>query len=123
MPSSSFTSTLAQKGNSITYFTSFSPYTGVIDSGADHMSGNKGILSSFDSNSFYPSVTLADDSLSFVQGIGSANTTHSLSLSSMLYVLKFSLNLVSINKITRFSNCSVTFFLTHCLFQEHGTKK
>jgi len=55
------------------------------------MTGNKDILSSLDANSFHPSVTLADGYISFVQGIGAANVTSSLSLSYVLYVLKLPL--------------------------------
>ena len=63
------------------------------------------MLSSLDSNSFHPSVTLADGFISSVQGIDVANATSSLPLPYVLYVLNFSFHLLSISKITRSLNC------------------
>ena len=45
-----------------------------------------------------------------------------LFLSSVLYVLNFPFNLLSISKIIRFLNCSVIFFVTR-EFQELETRK
>ena len=71
---------------STTCFTSSSPHTWIIDSRtSNYMTGNKDILSSLDSNSFHPSLTLTDGFISSVQGIGVVNATSVLSLSSVLY--------------------------------------
>jgi len=47
----------------------------------------------------------------------------SLSLSSVLCVMKFSFNLLSISRIARSLNCWVTFFLLYCVFQKLETRK
>ena len=49
------------------------------------------ILSSLDSSTFHPSVILTDGYISCVQGTGATNAIFLLSLSYVLYVLKFSL--------------------------------
>ena len=46
-----------------------------------------------------------------------------LSLSSVLYVPKFPINLLSIYQLTNSHNCSVTFYPTHYVFQDLCTKK
>ena len=71
----------------------------------------------------FPSVTLANDSASFVRGIEIVNVTPSLSLSSVLYVLSFPFNLLLVSRISRGLNCSVNFYPTFCEFQIVKTKK
>jgi len=79
------TTTLARTGDPIVFLISSISPTWIIDSGAsDHMTGNKGIVSSLDSTYYFPSVTLFNGSTSSVQGIGFANATSFLSL---LFVL------------------------------------
>ena len=48
---------------------------------------------------------------------------HLLPLSYVLHVPKFSTNLLSISRITSDLKCSVTFFPTHCIFQDLHTKQ
>ena len=87
------------------------------------MNENKGIMSSFNSTCSFPSITLADGSTSSFQGIEIANATLSLSLSFVLYVPKFSFNLLSVSKITRTLNCPVKLSPTFYKFQNLRTKK
>jgi len=120
-PSSS-SATLAQAGTSTAFLTSSSAPTWIIDSGAtDHMTGNRGIMSSFSSTS--NSVVLADGSRKPIRGSGSVLTSPSLPLSSVFYLPDFPYNLLSVSKITKLLNCSVTFFPSYCIFQDLVTRK
>ena len=64
---------------------------------------------------------VADGSISSVSRKGSITCSPLLSLSSFLHVPKFSTNLLSVSSLTNSLNCSVTFFPSHCVFQELGT--
>jgi len=68
------------------------------------MTENKDILPSLYYGSFHPSMTLADNSISFVEDIGIVNATSTLLLSFVLYIPKFPSNLLSISKISRSLN-------------------
>ncbi|CAH9134499.1 unnamed protein product, partial [Cuscuta epithymum] len=87
------------------------------------MTGNPSLFSSFHSHLPTSSVTLADGSTSPVLGSGTVVPTSTLPLSSVLSLPNFSFNLLSISKITRTLNCSVTFFPGYCLFQDLLTKQ
>ena len=54
-------------------------------------------------------VTLANGSQTVAKGIGSACPLPSLPHTSILYVLDFPFNLISIHKLTRDLNCLITF--------------
>ena len=54
-------------------------------------------------------VTLANGSQIVAKGIGSACPLPSLPHTSILYVLDFPFNLISISKLTRDLNCLITF--------------
>ena len=67
------------------------------------------------------SVRLADGSSQTVLGIGTVACGSNMSLSSILHVPSFPMNLLSISCITKELNCAVIFFPSRCLFQELGT--
>ena len=91
----------------------------VIDSSAtDHMTGNPSLFSTFQSHTSPSNVTLPDGSTSCVLGSGIVNPTPSLSLFSILSLLKFSFNLISMSRLTRALKYCVSFFPDHCLFQD-----
>ena len=46
-----------------------------------------------------------------------------ITLTCVLHVPKMSCNLLSIKKLTKTSNCSVTFFPNHCVFQDLSSRK
>ena len=75
-------------------------------------------ISSYTPNIGPDKVKIADDTFSFVSENGLVYTTHSLFLSSILHVLSFAINLLSISHITCDLNCSVTFFPSSCVFQD-----
>ena len=107
--SSSFFATLAQTGNPISCLTSSTSHTWIINSGAtDHMTENRGIMSSFTLALSSKSVVLANGSYTLVQGIGIAITTLTLPLSYLLP--HFSFNMLTVSKITKVLNCTVIFF-------------
>jgi len=110
--SSSSTATLVQTCNFTTCFTCTSVRTWVIDSEAsNYVTRNKGILSTLNSLSSLLPVTLVDGSASYTGGVATANATLYLSLSCVLYIPKFSFNLLSVSKLTR----SLNFFFDLCL--------
>ena len=87
------------------------------------MTGNRQLLSNFSTHTPSSHVTIADGTTTRVLGSGTANPTPTISLSSVLYLPNFQFNLLSVSKITRGSNCSVSFFPNYCYFQDLVTKK
>ncbi|RVW16747.1 Retrovirus-related Pol polyprotein from transposon RE2 [Vitis vinifera] len=94
------------------------------DSGAsDHLSGNKDLFSSITTTSTLPTVTLANGSQTVAKGIGLALPLPSLPLTSVLYTPECPFNLISISKITRTLNCSITFSDKFVTLQDRSTGK
>ena len=67
-------------------------------------------------------VKIADGAFSFDSGKCLVHTTHSFSLSSVLYAPSFAENLLSISRITLDLNCSITFFPSSYVFQDLQTR-
>ncbi|RVW23183.1 Retrovirus-related Pol polyprotein from transposon TNT 1-94 [Vitis vinifera] len=129
-PPSSFASqasiaSVAQPGNAsacLTHTSSLGPW--ILDSGAsDHLSGNKDLFSSITTTSDLPTVTLANGSQTVAKGIGLALPLPSLPLTSVLYTPECPFNLISISKITRTLNCSITFSDKFVTLQDRSTGK
>ncbi|RVW87825.1 Retrovirus-related Pol polyprotein from transposon RE1 [Vitis vinifera] len=123
--SQAFIASVAQPGNASTYLThtsSLGPW--ILDSGAsDHLSGNKDLFSSITTTSALPTVTLANGSQTVAKGIGLALPLPSLSLTSVLYTPECPFNLISISKLTRTLNCSITFSDKFVTLQDRSTGK
>ena len=97
--------------------------TWIIDSGAtDHMTFNSQNFS-HRSPTETKNVSYADGTPTPVHGAGSVSLSSSLNLSSVLHVPTLSNNLLSISQITKSLNCIVTFWPSHCVFQDITTKK
>ena len=64
---------------------------------------------------------MADGSTQAIVGAGIVKCIPNMSLSSVLHVPAFPINLLSISCITRELNCAAIFFPTWCIFQELGT--
>ncbi|RVW41005.1 Retrovirus-related Pol polyprotein from transposon TNT 1-94 [Vitis vinifera] len=95
----------------------------IIDSGAtDHMTGNHKTFSTFRTHSA-PPVTVADGSTYEIKGSGTVKPTSSITLSSVLNLPNLAFNLISVSKLTKNLNCSVSFFPDHCVFQDLMTKR
>ncbi|KAJ9685307.1 hypothetical protein PVL29_017366 [Vitis rotundifolia] len=116
---------VAQTGNAsacLTHTSSLRPW--ILDSGAsDHIFGNKDLFSSITTTSALPTVTLANGSQTVTKGIGLAHPLSSLPLTSVLYTPECSFNLISISKITRTLNCSITFSDKFVTLQDRHTGK
>ncbi|RVW88304.1 Retrovirus-related Pol polyprotein from transposon RE1 [Vitis vinifera] len=116
---------VAQPGNAsacLTHTSSLGPW--ILDSGAsDHLSGNKDLFSSITTTSALPNVTLANGSQTVAKGIGLALPLPSLPLTSVLYTPECPFNIISISKITRTLNCSITFSDKFVTLQDRSTGK
>ena len=71
----------------------------------------------------YTPVRVADGSMVPITGRGSIRCTKTLSLSPVLHVPDFPINLLSVSSITKSLNCRGWFDPSHCVFQELGTKR
>lgn len=92
----------------------------LIDSGAnEHMTSSSEVFDSYTPVS--GKIKVADGSFSSIAGKGSIQCTPNISLSSVLHVPNLCAHLISIYRTCLELNCSVTFFSTHCIFQELGT--
>ncbi|RVW49248.1 Retrovirus-related Pol polyprotein from transposon RE2 [Vitis vinifera] len=116
---------IAQTGNAsacLTHTSFLGPW--ILDSGAsDHISSNKDLFSSLTTISALPTVTLANGSQTVAKDIGLAHPLPSLPLTSVLYTPECSFNLISISKITRTLNCSITFSDKFMTLQDRSTGK
>ena len=74
------------------------------------MSPSSNIFSDYKPYSGPDKVRIADGTFSSVSGKGLIHATPSLPLTSVLHVPRFSHTLLSLSRITRDLNCSVTFF-------------
>ena len=57
-----------------------------------------------------------------ISGVGNVSFSSTLPMSSVLLAPSLSNNLLSISKITKNLNFSITFHSTHCVFQDNLTK-
>ena len=115
--------TLVESGKTNTCFISSSS-TWVIDSRAtDHMTDNSSLFTTFQSHPSISTVTLADWSTSCVLRSGTIHLTPLITLTSVMSLPQFSFNLISVSKLTRTLNCSISFFPDHCLIQDLSTKR
>ena len=94
----------------------------IIDSGAtNHMTGTPNLFTSYIPCSGKDKVRVADGSTVPITGRGSVRCTKTLSLSPVLHVPNFPVNLLSLSSITKSLNCRCWFDPSHCAFQELGT--
>ena len=116
---------VAQTGNASAYLTHTSPLgPWILDSSAsDHISGTKNLFSSITISSALPTITLANGSKIVAHSIGLANPLPSLPLTSVLYTPECPFNLISISKLTRTLNCSITFSDKFVTLQDRSTGK
>ena len=94
----------------------------LLDSGASrHMAGSYKSFIDYTPEIQRQSVKLADGSSQTIMGSGTIMCSTDMSLSSVLHVPSFPINLLSISCITNELNCVAIFFPSWCLFQELGT--
>ena len=75
------------------------------------MTGNSCFFTTFHSHPSTSTVTLVDRSTSYVLGSGIIHPTPLITLTYAMSLPKFSLNLISVSKLTRTPNYSISFFL------------
>ena len=115
--------TLIESGKTNICFISSSS-TWVIDSGAtDHMTCNSSLFTTFQSHPSTSNITLVDESTSCVLGPWTIHPTPLITLTYVLSLPQFSFNLIYVSKLTHTLNCSISFFLDHCLIQDLSTKQ
>ena len=116
-------STLVESSKTNTCFISSSS-TSVIGSGAtDYMTGISSLFTMFQSHPSTSIFTLADGLTSCVFGSVTIHLTPLIYLTSVLSLPQFSFNLIFVSKLTRTLNCSISFFLNHCLIQDLSMKR
>lgn len=103
---------------------SSSGHSWIIDLGAsDHMIGTSSLFSSYSICYGKDKVRIADGSYSSIAGKRNISVTLSLPLTSVLHVPKFTLNLLSVSHLTKSLNYSISFFPSHCVFQDLSLRK
>lgn len=123
-PSSSSFSSTQSSTHATAFHVSSSSKSWIIDSGAsDHMTGRSSLLSSYYVSLGRDKVKVVDGTLSSIFGKGSVHVSPILSLCLVVHVPKFATNLLSFSCITKDLNCFVTFFLSHCVFQNLDSKE
>ena len=94
----------------------------IIDSGAsDHMTSFSHLFDTYTPCSGHEKIRIADGSFSPIAGKGLIKLSSSLTLKSVLHVPKLACNLLSVSKLSKDSNCHLTFFDSHCVFQERNS--
>nr|KYP73851.1 Retrovirus-related Pol polyprotein from transposon TNT 1-94 [Cajanus cajan] len=68
-------------------------------------------------------ITVANGQGVPICGSGNIILESSIVLKDVLHVPQLANNLISVQKLTKDLNCSVTFFSTHCVFQDLATRK
>jgi len=95
----------------------------IIDTGAsNHMTRSKLFFEKFQPQNKELTVLMADGSMSTVKGHGSICVA-GLKLKTVLYVPSLTCNLLSISKLTRDMDCTVTFLPSRCVFQDRTSGK
>ena len=125
-PPAVFTSTFAHSGTSAYALNAslFAPSSSwVIDSGASHhVTGMSSLFFTYHVCSGSNKVRIADGSYSSIAGKGNIIATPFMYLSSIFHVPNFSLNLLSIKRITKSLYYNVTFLHSHYVFQDLDSK-
>ena len=85
------------------------------------MIGASNLFTSYTPTSGKDKVRVADGSMAPITGRGTVQCTKTLSLSPVLHVPKFPVNLLSVSSITKGLNCRCWFDPTCCAFQDLGT--
>ena len=85
------------------------------------MTGNSSLFTMFQSYLSTSIVTLVDGSTSCVLRLGTIHPTL-ITLTPILSLPQFFFNLISVSKLTRTVNCSISFFPDYCLIQDISTK-
>ena len=87
------------------------------------MTSQSSLFHTYIPSSCHEKIHVADGSFSAIAGKGLIHLSPNICLKSALHVPKLACNLLSVSKLAQDCNCSVTFYETHCVFQEQTTRK
>jgi len=95
----------------------------ILDSGAtDHITSSPNLLVDSMQNTILPPVIMPSGEQAPITSTGTLHLNSVISLKNVLGVPSFKVDLMSISRITRGLNCSVTFFPCWCVLQDLATK-
>jgi len=95
----------------------------ILDSGAsDHITSSPNLLVNSLQNSVLPPVTMPSGEQAPITSTGTLPLNSVISLKNVLGVPSFKVNLMSVSRVTKGQNCSVTFFPYWCILQDLATK-
>lgn len=96
----------------------------IVDSGAsDHMTANIDIMHNSVNVNKVPSIHLPNGDVSKISRIGDIALPNGIVLKNVLGVPTFKYNLLSVNKLSRDSNCQVTFHSGFCVIKDNASRK
>ena len=87
------------------------------------MTSYSSLFITFQSHFSIVTITLTDESTCFVLRSRTIYLTPLITLTYVLSLPQFSFNLISMSKITRTLNCSISFFPNYCLIQDLPRKR
>ena len=87
------------------------------------MTSNSNVFTTFQSHPSTSTIILADGSTSCILGSGTIHLTLLITLTFVSSSSRFSFNLISVSKLTRTLNCSISFFPDYCFIQDLSTKR
>ena len=99
------------------------PHGSLILEATDHMTGNSSLFTTFQSHPSTSTVTLADRLRPCVLRSWTIHLIPLTTLTSVLSLPQLSFNVIYVSKLTRTFNCSISFFLDHCLIQDLSMKR
>jgi hypothetical protein len=95
----------------------------ILDSGAtDHITYSPNLLVNSRQNTILPLVIIPSREQAPITSTGTVPLNSVISLKNMLGVPNFKVDLMSISRVTKGLNCSVTFFSYWCILQDLATK-
>ena len=91
----------------------------IIDSGAsNHMTNLSKLFQTYVPCPGDQKIRITEGSFSSIAGKGLVPISEKITLQSVLHVPKLACNLLSVSNLCKDSNCCVTFFYSHCGFQD-----
>lgn len=121
----SSSATVAHTGNStvcLSQSSSVGPW--ILESGAsNHVAGNPSLLSKITQPKIPHHITVAYGSKAKASGVGQATPLPSLNIDNVLFVSNCLFNLISVSRLTKSLNCSITFISDSFVIQDRSTKQ
>lgn len=94
----------------------------ILDSGAfDHVTGNTSVFSSLSTSSFLSTITFANGSQTWSEGIVTVQILVSLSVTSILYVPNCPFNILLVGRLTHSLDCIITFINNNFILHDRSS--